>query len=167
MVLAELGKSINAALAKLSKQPVIDEALVDSCLSEISMALLKADVNARYIKKLRDDVKLQFKMSEEEHINHQKLIQKAVVDGLTRMLESERKPYEPKKGKTYTYLGRANIIMFVGLQGAGKTTTCTKYAYYYQRKGWKVALVCADTFRAGAFDQLKQNATKVRVPFYG
>jgi signal recognition particle subunit SRP54 len=46
--------------------------------------------------------------------------------------------------------------MFVGLQGSGKTTTCTKYAYYWQKQGWKVALVCADTFRAGAFDQLKQ-----------
>lgn len=33
--------------------------------------------------------------------------------------------------------------------------------------GWRVALVCADTFRAGAFDQLKQNATKVGIPFYG
>lgn len=40
-------------------------------------------------------------------------------------------------------------------------------AYHYQRKGWKSALVCADTFRAGAFDQLKQNATKARIPFYG
>lgn len=40
-------------------------------------------------------------------------------------------------------------------------------AYYYQRKGWKCCLVCADTFRAGAFDQLKQNATKARIPFYG
>ena len=46
--------------------------------------------------------------------------------------------------------------MFVGLQGSGKTTTCTKVAYYYKKKGWKVGLVCADTFRAGAFDQLKQ-----------
>jgi signal recognition particle subunit SRP54 len=55
----------------------------------------------------------------------------------------------------------------VGLQGAGKTTTCTKYAYYYKKKGWKTALVCADTFRAGAFDQLKQNATKAKIPFYG
>nr|GLL32097.1 signal recognition particle 54 kDa protein 2 [Ipomoea trifida] len=50
---------------------------------------------------------------------------------------------------------------------SGKTTTCTKYAYYHQRKGWKPALVCADTFRAGAFDQLKQNATKAKIPFYG
>lgn len=53
------------------------------------------------------------------------------------------------------------------IPGSGKTTTCTKYAYYHQKKGWKPALVCADTFRAGAFDQLKQNATKAKIPFYG
>jgi len=42
--------------------------------------------------------------------------------------------------------------MFVGLQGSGKTTTCTKYAYFWARKNFRVGLVCADTFRAGAFD---------------
>lgn len=62
---------------------------------------------------------------------------------------------------------KPNVIMFVGLQGAGKTTTIGKFANFYQRKGWRTAMVCADTFRAGAFDQLKQNATKLRVPFYG
>lgn len=76
------------------------------------------------------------------------------------MLEVSKKPFEPKRG-------RCNVVMFVGLQGIGKTTTCTKYAYYYTRQNFRVALVCADTFRAGAFDQLKQNATKIRVPFYG
>ena len=61
-------------------------------------------------------------------------------------------------------------LIFAGLNlipGSGKTTTCTKYAYYHQKKGYKPALVCADTFRAGAFDQLKQNATKAKIPFYG
>ncbi|KAB7507451.1 Signal recognition particle protein [Armadillidium nasatum] len=53
------------------------------------------------------------------------------------------------------------------VKGSGKTTTCTKLAYYYMRKGWKSCLVCADTFRAGAFDQVKQNCTKARIPFYG
>ena len=57
--------------------------------------------------------------------------------------------------------------MFVGLQGSGKTTTCAKYAHFYKKTGWKVAMVCADTFRAGAFDQLKQNAARIKVPFYG
>jgi len=57
--------------------------------------------------------------------------------------------------------------MFVGLQGAGKTTTCTKYAHHYIKRGWRTALVCCDTFRAGAFNQLQQNAAKIRCPFYG
>lgn len=70
------------------------------------------------------------------------------------------KPYQPVKGKP-------NVIMFVGLQGSGKTTTCTKLAYHYLRKNWKSCLVCADTFRAGAYDQVKQNCTKARIPFYG
>lgn len=76
------------------------------------------------------------------------------------MLTAEREPYELVKG-------RPNVIMFVGLQGSGKTTTCTKYAHFYKKKQWKTCLVCADTFRAGAFDQLKQNALKIKVPFYG
>ena len=57
--------------------------------------------------------------------------------------------------------------MFVGLQGAGKTTTCAKFAYFYKLKGWKVGLVCADTFRAGAYEQLRMNAGKVGVEFFG
>ena len=57
--------------------------------------------------------------------------------------------------------------MFVGLQGSGKTTTVMKLGYHYSQQGWKTALVCADTFRAGALDQLKQNAKKARLPYYG
>jgi len=63
--------------------------------------------------------------------------------------------------------GRSNVLMAVGIQGAGKTTTCTKLAVHYARRGLKTCLVCADTFRAGAFDQLKQNATKAKIPFFG
>ncbi|CAH9142299.1 unnamed protein product [Cuscuta epithymum] len=77
------------------------------------------------------------------------------------MMDPGKPFFTPKKGQTC-------VVMFVGLQGSGKTTTCTKYAYYHQKKGWKPALVCADTFRAGAFDQLKQNATKAnKIPFHG
>lgn len=86
----------------------------------------------------------------------------AVFDELCSMLDSGKDPKELELKK-----GRPNIVMFVGLQGAGKTTTCTKYAYWHKKKGFKPALVCADTFRAGAFDQLKQNATKAQIPFYG
>ena len=93
-------------------------------------------------------------------LNKRKMLEQAVCNELCSMLDPGKEPYTPKKKQ-------ANVIMFVGLQGCGKTTTCTKYAYLYKRKGFKCALVCADTFRAGAFDQLKQNATKAKIPFYG
>ena len=69
----------------------------------------------------------------------------------------------------FIYKNKTGVMKFFYMYnlGSGKTTTCTKYAYYHQKKGWKPALVCADTFRAGAFDQLKQNATKAKIPFYG
>jgi len=57
--------------------------------------------------------------------------------------------------------------MFVGLQGSGKTTTCTKLAYFYKKTQYRVGLVCADTFRAGAFEQLKMNAAKIGIAFFG
>ena len=70
--------------------------------------------------------------------NRRKLIQKAVVEELTNMVDPGVKPKEMKKGE-------ANVIMFVGLQGAGKTTTIAKFANHYQRKGFKCCMVCADT----------------------
>ncbi|CEM20753.1 unnamed protein product [Vitrella brassicaformis CCMP3155] len=161
MVLAELGSRISGALRKLQTATVIDEAVLDECLKEIAAALLQADVNVRYVAQLRNNIKRTVQLEEAAMgTNKRKLIQKCVVEELVTMLTPDRSPFAPKKGKP-------NIIMFVGLQGSGKTTTCTKYAHYYQRKGWKTALVCADTFRAGAFDQLKQNATKAKIPFYG
>ena len=52
-------------------------------------------------------------------------------------------------------------------QGNGKTTTCTKLAVHYQKRGLKSCIVCADTFRAGAFDQTRQSATKAKVAYFG
>ncbi len=80
--------------------------------------------------------------------NLRKLITKTVVEELTAMLSAKNKAPEFARGKQH-------VVMFVGLQGAGKTTTCTKYAYHYMKKGWRVGIVCADTFRAGAFEQLQ------------
>ena len=168
MVLAELGQKIGAALKKLNTASVIDDKLLQEILTEIASALLSSDVNIKYVMKLRDTVKTQvnLQMGLEENTQTglatiRKLIQRTVVDELTNMLQpKENKPYEFKKGKS-------NVVMFVGLQGSGKTTTCTKFAYHYMKKGYRVGLVCSDTFRAGAFEQLKMNAAKIKCPFFG
>jgi signal recognition particle subunit SRP54 len=57
--------------------------------------------------------------------------------------------------------------MLVGIQGSGKTTSAAKLARYFQKRGLKTGLVCADTFRLGAYDQLSQMAAKAKIPLQG
>ena len=177
MVLAELGGKLRDSLRKLHTQSGhVTATQLNQVLSEITRALIESDVNVKLVMKLRENVKQNVEQLIEDEdddgtaddenkrerraSNVSKLVQKAVVEELVNLLQPHRKPYTVKRGKP-------NVILFVGLQGAGKTTTIAKYANYYQRRGFRVAMVCADTFRAGAFDQLKQNATKLRVPFFG
>ncbi|KAJ1550939.1 Signal recognition particle, partial [Nowakowskiella sp. JEL0078] len=161
MVLADLGKRLNSALQSLSKEPVIDQKVLDAILKDVCSALLESDVNVKLVMQLRKNIKEIVNLDDlAQGVNKRRLIQKAIFDELCRLVDPGVKPFQPKKG-------RANVIMFVGLQGSGKTTTCTKLAVHYQKKGFKTCLVCTDTFRAGAFDQLKQNATKAQIPYYG
>lgn len=130
-------------------------------LKEICAALLEADVNVKLVGTLRKSIKATVNFKDiPPAVNKKRLIQKAVFDELVKLVDPHAEPFKPRKGKP-------NVIMFVGLQGAGKTTTCTKLARHYQTRGFKACLVCADTFRAGAFDQLKQNATKAKIPYFG
>lgn len=177
MVLAELGGKLRESLKKLTSSKTVTTNDLHQLLQEITRALIEADVNVQLVMKLRENIKQKVEHHLEDDdpdgtkkrstSNLHKLVQRAVVDELTALLQ----PQHPETGRKVTAYklqrGKTNVILFVGLQGAGKTTTIAKYAAYHMKRGWKTAMVCADTFRAGAFDQLKQNATKLRVPFYG
>jgi len=161
MVLQELGRKLETAMRKLQASTLVDEEVMSGILNEICRALLEADVNVRVVGQLKSAIKMRVDLEEcPEGTNRRRLIQQAVMTELTNMVKPDAEPYQMKKGKP-------NVVMFVGLQGSGKTTSIAKFANHYLRKGWKCAMVCADTFRAGAYDQLKQNATKLRCPFYG
>lgn len=130
-------------------------------IKEICNALVEADVNIKLVANLRKSIKQTVNFKEiAPGVNKKRLIQKTVFDELVKLVDPHAEAFRPRKGKP-------NVMMFVGLQGHGKTTTCTKLARWYSARGFKSCLVCADTFRAGAFDQLKQNATKAKIPYYG
>ncbi|RCV43774.1 hypothetical protein SETIT_9G320600v2 [Setaria italica] len=161
MVLAQLGGSIASTLARMSQATVVDDKALADCLNEVSRALLQADVRFETVRDVKAAIKSAANLAAlAPGTDRRRVIRKAVVGELCRMLDPGKQSFTPSKGKP-------GVVMFVGLQGSGKTTTCTKYADYYRRKGFSPALVCADTFRAGAFDQLKQNASKAKIPFYG
>ncbi|KAI9832107.1 MAG: Signal recognition particle [Phylliscum demangeonii] len=157
MVLQDLGRRINAAVSDLTRASTVFEAMI----KEICGALLEADVNVKLVGRVRAAIKARIKLSAiPSGANQKRLIQKAVFEELVALVDPQAEAFAPRRNK-------ANVIMFVGLQGAGKTTSCTKLARWYQTRGFRACLVCADTFRAGAFDQLKQNATRAKIPYYG
>ncbi|KAG5420933.1 SRP54 [Candida metapsilosis] len=178
MVLADLGERLRGALSSVEKGSD-DE--IQQMIKDICSALLESDINVKLVAKLRgnirDKIEEQNVLKETSSQNRRKKLQKIIYDELCALVDSHVEPPKPKKlsATTKTINGKkvrvskesSHVIMFVGLQGAGKTTSCTKLAVYYKKRGFKVGLVCADTFRAGAFDQLKQNAIKANIPYYG
>ena len=89
-------------------------------LKEICNALLEADVNVKLVLRLRENVKSAIDFEEmAAGLNKRRIIQSAVFNELCRLIDPGVPAWQPTKGKN-------NIIMFVGLQGSGKTTTCTK-----------------------------------------
>jgi signal recognition particle subunit SRP54 len=161
MALDRLGSSLYDAIKKIFKASVVDEAAVKELVRDIQRALLQADVNVKLVldisKKIEErslNEKVPPGISRREHII------KVVYEELTHFLGDKPVPLKVEPGKR-------KIIMLVGIQGSGKTTVAAKLSRYFQKRGLKPALVCADTFRPGAYAQLQQLATRVNVPLYG
>ncbi|MCD6240725.1 signal recognition particle protein [Candidatus Bathyarchaeota archaeon] len=161
MVLEKLGSSIYEALKKVFRAGVVDEATVKELVRDIQRALLQADVNVKLVLEISKRIEERaLKEKVPPGISRKEHVIKVVYDELTRFLGEKPATLKITPGKR-------RIIMLVGIQGSGKTTAAAKLARYLQKRGVKTALICADTYRPGAYDQLKQLAEKIKVPIYG
>lgn len=157
MVMDKLGSSLQDALKKLVGAGRIDEKTVTEVVKDIQRALLQADVNVKLVMKMSNHIKERaLKEEVPSGMNPREHVIRIVYQELINIVgKSADIPLKPQK------------IMMIGLQGSGKTTTTSKLSRYFQRKGLKPAVVCADTFRPGAFQQLSTLCNKLNVPFYG
>ncbi|MEM2104375.1 MAG: signal recognition particle protein Srp54 [Candidatus Bathyarchaeia archaeon] len=161
MALEKLGSSLHEALRKLFKAAVVDEAAVKELVRDVQRALLQSDVNVQLVLEISKRIeeralkeKIPPGVSRREHVI------KVVYEELARFLGEKPIPLKVEPGKR-------KVLMLVGIQGSGKTTAAAKLARYFQKRGLKPALVCADTYRPGAFDQLQQLAAGISIPVYG
>ncbi|HEX9862682.1 MAG TPA: signal recognition particle protein Srp54 [Candidatus Bathyarchaeia archaeon] len=161
MALERLGSSLTSALKKLFRALVIDEATVKELVRDIQRALLQADVNVQLvldISKRMEERALKEKVP--PGISRREHVIKVVYEELTRFVGEKPVPIKIEPGKK-------QILMLVGIQGSGKTTVAAKLGRYFQKKGLKPALICADTYRPGAYAQLQQLAARINLPIYG
>ncbi|HZD43997.1 MAG TPA: signal recognition particle protein Srp54, partial [Methanomicrobiales archaeon] len=120
-------------------------------------ALLQADVNVKLVMSLSQSIK---KRSLEEDppkgMSAREHVLRIVYEELVHLM-----------GATGEVSLAQQTILMAGLQGSGKTTTTAKLARYFQRKGLRVGVICGDTFRPGAFQQLSTLCAKINVPCIG
>jgi len=161
MVLEKLGASIYEALKKVFRAGIVDEATVKELVRDIQRALLQADVNVKLVLEISKRIEERaLKEKVPPGISRKEHVIKVVYDELARFLGEKPATLKITPGKR-------RILMLVGIQGSGKTTAAAKLARYLQKRGIKTALICADTYRPGAYAQLKQLAEKIKVPIYG
>jgi signal recognition particle subunit SRP54 len=161
MSLERLGSSLYDALKKVFRASVVDETTVRELVHDIQKALLQADVNVKLVLEISKRIEERaLKEKVPPGISRREHVIKVVYEELTRFLGEKPVPIKVEPGKK-------KVLMLVGIQGSGKTTAAAKLSRYFQKRGLKPAVVCADTFRPGAYAQLQQLANRINVPLYG
>jgi len=153
-MLEKLSSSLKGTIWKIARAKRIDKRMLDEIVRDIQRALIQADVKISLVKKLSSRIR-ERSLKEKLALNPREHVIKVVYEELINIL-----------GRGVEVPLAAQKIMMVGLHGSGKTSSCAKLARYFQKKGLKPAVICADVYRPAASDQLRQLCDKIGVPFY-
>ena len=161
MAFESLSERLSTIFQGLSGKGKLSEDDVNLALKEVRMALLEADVNFKLVKDFVAKVK-EKAIGEEvfSSLSPAQTVIKIVKEELTAMMGEENTELKLRPQSEIT------VIMMVGLQGAGKTTTAAKLAGKFQKMHRKPLLVACDISRPAAIEQLRVNAEKLSIPFF-
>ena len=157
-----LSKRLEGVFTNLSGKGKLTEADVDEAMREVRLALLEADVSLKLVRQFVEQVKAKAVGAEVlGSFSPAQQVLQIVNDELIEMLGGS-------EGKSKLDLGGPvpNVIMLVGLQGSGKTTSAAKLAKYLQKEGQRPLLVAADMYRPAAVHQLQTLGKQLSIPVY-
>ncbi|PKP05134.1 MAG: signal recognition particle-docking protein FtsY [Bacteroidetes bacterium HGW-Bacteroidetes-6] len=150
-----LKKTRENVFTRLSRAVVGKSRIDDDVLDNLEEALISSDVGVETT--LRVIERIQKRVNRDKYVGVEEL-NNLLRDEIAQMLEENSRPDAIAPGDVSTY-----VILVVGVNGVGKTTTIGKLAYRFKNAGKKVIIGAADTFRAAAVDQLKVWATRADV----
>ncbi len=161
MAFESLSDKLQNIFKGLKSKGKLTEDDIKASMKEVKIALLEADVNFKVVKNFIKDV-TEKSLGEEvmTSLTPGQMVIKIVNEELTELMGSETTELSLKSGN------EISVIMMMGLQGAGKTTTASKIAGKLKAQGRKPLLVALDIYRPAAIEQLKINAEKQDVPFF-
>lgn len=160
MAFENLSEKLQNTFKKLKGKGVLTEADINEAMREVKLALLEADVNFKVVKEFVAQVKEKAMGAEVlESLTPGQQVIKIVNEQLVELMGGTNSKL------TYSPSG-FTVLMMVGLQGTGKTTTCGKLAAYLKKNGKKPMLAACDIYRPAAIDQLEVVGRTVDVPVY-
>ena len=161
MAFDSLSEKLQNVFKNLRSKGRLTEEDVKVALKEVKMALLEADVNFKVVKGFIKDVQERaIGQDVMNGLNPGQMVIKIVNEELIKLMGSETTEIKLEPGQATT------VIMMVGLQGAGKTTTTAKIAGKFKKKGKKPLLVACDVYRPAAIKQLQINGEKQGVEVF-
>ena len=155
MAFDSLTEKLQNVFRSLRSKGRLTEDDVKAALREVKMALLEADVNFKVVKSFIKDVQERAVGQDVMNgLNPGQMVIKIVNEELIKLMGSETTELSLKPQNEIT------VIMMIGLQGSGKTTTTAKLAGKFKAKGRKPLLVACDVYRPAAIKQLQINGKK-------
>ena len=155
-----LTKSRNSFVSRLAGLSNKYSKVNDEYFEELEEILIMADIGVNTVMNFIDDLKIRVK---HEHIENPDDLKEVIVDELFIIYVND----SVLSSKINYAQNPPTVMLFVGVNGVGKTTTIGKIAYKLKNENKKVLLVGADTFRAGAQEQLEEWADKIGVDYHG
>ena len=154
-----LGDRLSSAIKNIKGMGKITEDNIDGAIREIRMALLEADVNYEIVKEFTNNVKTKaLGLEVSKSLKPEEVFIKLIKDELVSLLGESEDLYVS---------GNPSVLMLVGLQGSGKTTTAGKLSLFLRKKyNKKPLLVACDIYRPAAITQLKQIGKELNIPVF-
>src|SRR5215472_8943773 len=147
-MLDSLRDGLQAAVRKLAGSTIVDEKSVKEFVRDLQRALIQADVNVRIALEVTERV-------QKRALEEKPPAGVTKKDQVVSILYDELAGLLGKEGGLQLSKDRVSVLVMLGVQGSGKTTTSGKLARFYSKRGFRVGVVAADTFRPGAVAQLK------------
>ena len=158
-MLSSMKTGLRDAVNKLLHVSVIDNDIIKEFVKDIQRTLIRADVNVKLVLSLSSKI-------ENRALNEKPTLGLPRKDHIVKILYEEISNLLGTGEELNFDSTKSYVILLLGIQGSGKTTTASKLSRFFMKKGFKPGIICADNFRPGAINQLELLCSKINVEVY-
>ncbi|MGH9999485.1 MAG: signal recognition particle-docking protein FtsY [Nitrosopumilaceae archaeon] len=144
-------------------QKELKEKDIDEVLSDLEIALMESDVAIEVIDSIKSDLKKKLIGTTVEKEKIENIVKQSLRENISNLFNTAEKIDILSNIQKKKDTGEPYIVLFLGINGTGKTTTLAKLAYLLQQNKFSVVIAAADTYRAGAIEQLSEHAKRLNL----